>query len=259
MPKIKLTVLIAISLFTVYCTLYPSSVYAQSSVANVYDIDVSVKEGDILIFDPSKGIQKAGLPYDMHLFGVFANSPGVVFRRTDNTGKAVVRSGIAKVNITLSNGVIKKGDSITSSTIPGFGMKATTPGYVVGIALEDSKEDQGQIDAAINISFKDLTNTPNSSLISKILDSILSSFLKSSQNDQGFQQIIKHILAAIIILISIIFGLFIVSRTMPKAIEAIGRNPLAKKTIEFSLILNIIIIVAVVIGAIIAAVIILRL
>lgn len=210
-----------------------SPIHAQSDVANVYDIsDIQVKEGDILIFDPSKGLQKANLPYDSHLFGVFANSPGLVFRRTDNTGKPVIRSGIAKVNVSSGNGQIKKGDFITSSTLPGFGMKATSPGYVIGIALEDAKENQGRINMAVTISFKDLTGSPNFN---------------------------KNILAGLIILISIILGLFILSRVMPKAIEAIGRNPLAKRTIEFSLILNIIIVAAVVIGTIIAAVIILRL
>ena len=207
--------------------------HAQFDVANVYDIsDPEVKEGDILIFDPEKGLQKASLPYDSHLFGIFQEQPGIVFRRADDSGKPVVRSGIAKVNVSLSNGEIKRGDSITSSTSPGLGMKASSPGYVVGIALEDSKEDKGQIDVAIDISFKDLTSSPNFN---------------------------KNILASLIILISIILGLFILSRVMPKAIEAIGRNPLAKRTIEISLILSIIIVVAVVIASIVAAVIILRL
>ena len=207
--------------------------HAQFDVANVYDIsDPEVKEGDILIFDPEKGLQKASLPYDSHLFGIFQEQPGIVFRRADDSGKPVVRSGIAKVNVSLSNGEIKRGDSITSSTSPGLGMKASSPGYVVGIALEDSKEDKGQIDVAIDISFKDLTSSPNFN---------------------------KNILASLIILISIILGLFILSRVMPKAIEAIGRNPLAKRSIEIALIFSIIIVVAVVIASIVAAVIILRL
>ena len=230
---LKFKVFLFILLLTFNFALYTSPIYAQFDVANVYDIsDPEVKEGDILIFDPEKGLQKASLPYDSHLFGIFQEQPGIVFRRADDSGKPVVRSGIAKVNVSLSNGEIKRGDSITSSTSPGLGMKASSPGYVVGIALEDSKEDKGQIDVAIDISFKDLTSSPNFN---------------------------KNILASLIILISIILGLFILSRVMPKAIEAIGRNPLAKRTIEISLILSIIIVVAVVIASIVAAVIILRL
>lgn len=251
--------IIFITIITVI-TFLVSPTHAQFDVANVFDIsDPQIKEGDILIFDSEKGLQKASLPYDSHLFGIFQEQPGIVFRRADDSGKPVVRSGIAKVNVSLSNGEIKKGDSITSSTLPGLGMKASSPGYVVGIALEDSKEDKDQIDVAIDISFKDLTNLPTSSLIDRLLSSFINSLLQSAQNDQGFQQIIKNILAAIIILIAILFGLFIISRIMPKAIEAIGRNPLAKRSIEISLILSIIIVVAVVIASIAAAVIILRL
>ncbi len=231
--NLKFKIFLFLSLFTFHFSLFTFPAHAQFNIANIYDIsDPQIKEGDILIFDPEKGLQKASLPYDSHLFGIFQEQPGIVFRRADGSGKPVVRSGIAKVNVSLSNGEIKKGDSITSSASPGFGMKASSPGYVVGIALEDSKKDRGQIDVAIDISFKDLTSSPNFN---------------------------KNILASLIILISILFGLFILSRIMPKAIEAVGRNPLAKRSIEISLILNIIIVVAVVIASMVAAVIILKL
>jgi hypothetical protein len=68
------------------------------------------------------------------------------------------------VNVTLENGAIKVGDRITSSPLAGFGMKATTAGRVVGLALEPSKPENfkpcahdakklcGQIMTFINLS-----------------------------------------------------------------------------------------------------------
>ena len=60
---------------------------------------------------------------------------------TDHTSEANERpltiGGRVPVKVSSINGDIKAGDSITSSDIPGVGMKATKAGRVVGIALED--------------------------------------------------------------------------------------------------------------------------
>ena len=50
-------------------------------------------------------------------------------------------AGRVKVKISLENGPIKVGDYLTSSSIPGVAMKATKPGRVIGVALENSKLD----------------------------------------------------------------------------------------------------------------------
>lgn len=248
------------------------TVYAQFDVANVFDIpDPDVKPGDILIFDQQKGLQRAKLSYDSHIFGIFHEQPAVVFRREG--GKPVIRSGITKVNVSLMNGQIKKGDPITSSTLPGLGMKADLAGYGVGIALEDSKENQkfndsckinpdscpkDQINIAVDISFKDLASLPTISFVDRLLNTVLKSLLRFPEG-QGFGQFIKHLLAALIILLSLLFAYLIIYKVIPKAIEAIGRNPLAKRSIEFALVLSIGIVVAIVIGSIIAAILVIRL
>lgn len=46
-------------------------------------------------------------------------------------------AGRVKTKVSTINGAIKAGDAITTSTIPGFGMKATQAGTIVGKALQD--------------------------------------------------------------------------------------------------------------------------
>lgn len=255
-------------------TFIATTVHAESlDLTNVYDVnDKDAKEGDIVVFDPEKGIVRANLPYDIHLFGILQNQPILLIKRADGTGKPVARSGIAMVNVTLSNGPIKAGDYITSTTIPGLGMKATLSGNVIGIALNNStqndKYDQksctlnpdscpkDQINIAIKSEYAELTN-PRSA--NRLFEYIGTSFFKNSQDPQGFGKIIKNVVAGIIMLVCIIFGLLIISRSIPKTLEAIGRNPMAKQSIQLALALNIAIVAFIIIGGIITALIVLRL
>jgi hypothetical protein len=251
--------------------LLASPVYAQSlDLTNIYDIgDKDAKDGDILIFEPEKEITRTDLPYDIRLFGVLQNSPTLVLQRKDETGKAVARSGIAEVNVTNVNGPINPGDHITTSQIKGYGMKATQSGYSLGVAVKAFDESSaesidfngqsvkaGKIQVAVQIEFAELTN-PRSTL--RIFEFIGTAFFRKAQDPQGLGQIIKYISAGIIIILSLAFGMIILSRSMPKAIEAMGRNPLARRSIQLTIILNIILMVFVTGIGIIAALVILKL
>ncbi len=263
---------IVFSLSTIYYL--PSTSLAQNDVANVYDItDQDAKDGDILIITPEQGIGRTNIPYDIHLFGVLQNQPLVVFRRIDKTGQPIVRSGQAEVNVTTINGTIKAGDFITSSEIPGFGMKSTISGHVIGVATADfnpsassgqgetiSYKDKqivkGKVTVALKIEYADLTTARSAN---RLFQYIGAAFFKNVQDPQGFGLIVKYGLAGLIIILSVIFGFIIISRSIPKAIEAIGRNPLAKRSIILSIALNIGFAIAITISGLIASLIILRL
>lgn len=58
--------------------------------------------------------------------------------------QAIVNSDITAVRYNHENGSIKKGDFLTISTTPGVAAKAIESGMVIGIALEDSKTEQGE-------------------------------------------------------------------------------------------------------------------
>ncbi len=58
--------------------------------------------------------------------------------------------GYFPVKVTMHNGPIRQGDPITSSPQPGYGMKATEPGRIVGYALEDADE-EGTIRVVVQV------------------------------------------------------------------------------------------------------------
>ncbi|MCK9254900.1 MAG: hypothetical protein GX793_02590 [Bacteroidales bacterium] len=80
--------------------------------------------------------------YDPFLLGVYYNeNPEWDPKNPARTYKnPVVITGITYVRFTENNGQIKKGDPVTSSNIAGLAMKATEPGIILGVALEDAGE-----------------------------------------------------------------------------------------------------------------------
>ena len=244
--------------------------FAQSDIVNTYDLsDTQTQDGDILIFTAEAGITRAILPYDINIFGVRQDIPIAVYRRVDNTGNSVARSGVANVNVSNINGPIKAGDRITSSQIPGYGMKADISGYVTGTAINDFNEDRGQdlefqgrnlkigkIPVALKVEYAELT-APRS--LNNLFSYIGTSFLQGVSDPRGLSDAIKYIFAGLIVLVAITFGLVILTKSVPKSIEAIGRNPLARRSINISIAMNIFIVVAITIAALFAAFLILRL
>jgi hypothetical protein len=74
-----------------------------------------------------------GTPYDNRLLGVYSTRPG--FLLGWNQGVPVALTGRVPLKVSAVNGAITAGDPLTSSPIPGYAMKATHPGMVVGYAL----------------------------------------------------------------------------------------------------------------------------
>ena len=58
-----------------------------------------------------------------------------------------------KVKVTTSNGSIKRGDLLTTSSKPGYAMKVTEPkiGTIIGKALEPLEFGDGQIQVLITL------------------------------------------------------------------------------------------------------------
>ena len=81
-------------------------------------------------------IRLASEPYSDSTLGVVAGSPVVTLGDGASTTVRVGMLGRAPVVVSLSNGPIKTGDKVTTSSLPGLGMRANRPGYVLGTALE---------------------------------------------------------------------------------------------------------------------------
>ena len=275
--------LLLIGLLSVPCTLYPVPLAHAQFQGAPFDVvtEFAVKDNDAqpgdLMSSTDQGIIRSGSAYDVHLFGVVAaNNPVIVFKTQSGNGKPISRSGVVEVNITTINGEIKEGDYITSSELPGKAMRSRRSGYVIGTALKafsgqgatqvdytpkhPTKDDParkvsvGKIPVAIAIQYANL----NSAGTGSFLDA-MGGIFNNVNPPEKFSDAAKYTLAGLMVIGSFLFGFFVFARSMPKAVEAIGRNPLAQRAIQFSIVLHIIFTIITTLIGIVAAVIIIRL
>ena len=262
---------INLALFLIFLLL-TTPIFAQTPTfdfTHTYKIeDPDAIEGDILITG-SNGITRANEGYLSSLFGVYQDSTVVVYRDSSGESKGIARVGLASVNVSTLNGEIKQGDYITSSPIPGKGQKADRSGYVLGVAMAGFSENTnnqidfqekrvsiGQIPVALKIEYAEITS-PRS--IDRLFDYFSGGILNSIEDPDKFSTSIRFFAAGLVVLASLALGFLTFSRSVPKGIEAIGRNPLAKNVIQFSIVLNIILTVVVALIGVVAAFLILKL
>ncbi|WKZ26153.1 MAG: hypothetical protein QY304_01960 [Candidatus Paceibacterota bacterium] len=131
----------------------------------VVGLKTEYEPGDIVVaskLEPGK-VEKSYGVYQANLVGVYSTKPGIIgtlsksptaYRIEETNDIPVGVMGRVPVKVSDENGPIKAGDYITSSSRLGIGMKATKPGRVVGVALEDftpsSNGEVGKIMTFIN-------------------------------------------------------------------------------------------------------------
>jgi hypothetical protein len=218
---------------------FSGPIYAQSKSAGIAVsipiIDRNVVDGNI-IGSTAKGYSLTSIAYDTNVYGVYTDSPSIYLQNTKDTqGKAVVTSGKTNVLVSSANGNIKKNDFITTSTISGVGQKATRNGMVIGTALQDysnsNQKATGKILVAINphitASFTDV-KTNVFEMLRNVTDLAPLSQLTT----------LRYIIAAGIALLAFAIGFIYFGRIARSGVEALGRNPLAKRAIQLNLVLN---------------------
>lgn len=256
---IALFVLLITFLYPIPYTLYsPLAQQPQGiDVTSVYKIaDGEASDGDILSVT-DQGLVRSTVPFDNKMFGVLGEKPLFVFRTEEISGKPVIRSGIAQVNVTNANGPIQYGDSITSSATAGKGIRALGAGAILGIALASFNETEGKIPVAIKIESGLAGGTGLSA--GRFFGLIGQAFAENLSDPEKFTDVIRYIAAGLVVLLSFTLAFLTFARSIPKSIEAIGRNPLAKSTIQLSMVINIILLVITGIIGIVASILIIRL
>jgi len=92
--------------------------------------------GDVLVMDPKNDLS-AVKNYEKNSNQIL----GVAVENTENNKVKLALSGSLKIKINLENGIIKKGDLLTTSSVPGYAMKSINENAgIIGIALEDFVE-----------------------------------------------------------------------------------------------------------------------
>jgi F0F1-type ATP synthase membrane subunit c/vacuolar-type H+-ATPase subunit K len=226
-------------------------------VARIIEVkDKNVKEGSI-ISAANKGAKLSDIPYDPQVIGVVSQNAGILFA-SDNVvdGVPVISTGKLYILVSAQEGAIKRGDLITTSTIPGVAVKAAKDGYVLGMALEDyNNSNPKQVEPiAVELNLHYFNAKPT--LLGSLTDILKFALLPSKDSHTP---IFKYIVAAGVVLASFILGFMSFGRTAAKGVEALGRNPAASKIIHMGIILNIIIVIVIILAGLTVAFLILRL
>ena len=120
--------------------------------------------GDVLVISDEidRAVERSSEPYSTKVIGVVSTKPGFVAGGGDepegDVPVAVV--GIVPCKVTGEGGLIKKGDLLTTSSAPGYAMKASPvdiggvkiyrPGTILGKAMEDFSGERGTILIYVN-------------------------------------------------------------------------------------------------------------
>lgn len=232
------------------------SVFAQATsygVANSVIIKEKVQDGDIISFS-STGYAISKTSYDPTMVGVMSQNPAVgITIEGQGIPKTypVMSTGTAYIRVSTVNGQIKIGDLITSSTIAGVGMKADKSGFVIGSAIQDyssnNKNDIGKIAVSLNIFYY---YTKSNSVITTLSDLLRFSSIATAEQPSLF---LKYLIAGFILILSMLFGFMSFGRSANAGIEALGRNPLARRSIQFGIFLNTLITIVIVLGGVAVA------
>lgn len=231
MDKVDNLKLILLTIFIFL--LLPKIVFVQdfSFIAKNLEVnDPESKVGDIIALT-EKGLVRSNIPYDENIVGVVGREPILIFGKPTTTTLPIITSGETLVRVSNTNGEIKKGDFITSSEKPGIGQKATKNGFVIGTALDDFNQEDGLIKADVHICYQYIQGQAP-------MTSIFSQLWKQLGKPENFPEVLKYIFALFLGGGSFFAGFFAFVHSLRKGVEAIARNPLAKKTIRLAMVFN---------------------
>lgn len=238
MRKIVNIFCLIISFF--YFVAFANAQLSSYNIARYVEVkDTNVEIGSIIAQNPNGSFTKSKKAYDTQAKGVVVANPAIYVKSDDVNEKfALANAGYAKVLVNTSNGAIKRGDMLRTSTTQGVAVRADKSGFVVGTSLQDysnkNKTQSTLINAEINIHFAPSPSTVGSSLSDIFNLSALASY------EQPLI-VFKYVVAAIITLLSLVLGFFYFGRIASRGIEALGRNPLASRSIQFGIVMNVII------------------
>ncbi|KKQ42725.1 MAG: hypothetical protein US60_C0013G0002 [Microgenomates group bacterium GW2011_GWC1_37_8] len=198
--------------------------------------DSDAVDGDI-ICSYTDGNRRCETEYDPSMYGVISDNPAVAVEDTElDDARLVVNSGVVTVRVSSVNGDISEGNFVSSSTIPGVAMLAARNGYVLGASLENYESDNpqaiGKIQVLVNIHPAAGLAGPQRNLLNFIRQGLAVPLFEPLES-------LRYLLAVAIVLISFTLGMIYFGRASRAGIEAIGRNPLAKRVIQLTVFLNI--------------------
>lgn len=236
--KVKIPLLILVVFLFVVST-FNLNVHAQDDSAA---IAISIPVSGTDIFDGSivcatdKGYSLCERTYNPNMYGIVDLTTTIYFDGSKSGSYPIVSNGKAYVLVKGGSDPIKIGDFITSSDSLGIGQKAQKSGYVLGTALEEYNETDSsktsKVLVSISIKPAILSQQAGTNLIQMIKEGIDGAFLSPLSA-------LRYVVAGIVVVATVVFGLMHFGKVAKSGIEALGRNPLAGKTIQFGILLNV--------------------
>jgi len=211
------------------------SSYDIARYVKVEDRDVEI--GSVITQNKDGSFSKSRKPYDTQAKGVVVANPEI-YVKSDSGDRsfAVANTGNARVLVNTSNGAIKRGDLLRTSTTPGVAVRSDKSGFVIGTSLQEYSNENRSQNALINAEI-DIHFAPSPSSLSSSLTDIFSLSALAAYEQPLI--VFKYVLAALITLLSFVFGFFYFGRIASRGIEALGRNPLASRSIQFGIVMNV--------------------
>lgn len=218
---------------------------AQSNTSGVAiplsDADDSFLNGSLICSVGEESFSLCEKEYSSSVYGVVVDDPSVYFDIEDvDVGKYIIRDGLATVRVNSSNGNISKGSFVTTSTEKGVAVLADRNGYVLGTALEPFEGDGvGEILVAVAIHPESSFGGSGTNLLSLLQEGASGIFV-------GPLESLRYVLAFTITVISFTLGFVYFGRVVRTGVEALGRNPLAGRMIQLTVVFNILITIAII-------------
>ncbi len=144
--------------------------------------------GEVVVFSSDKEhVQRStGEIYDQKIAGVISTRPGFLAGDNNEGDVPVALAGRVPTYVSGENGAINSGDPITTSSKPGYAMKATESGPIIGYAMEAFSGDTGSIVVFIRPSYYDgggISNAPASYNVASGISDNVSEFNTAPGSD----------------------------------------------------------------------------
>lgn len=222
----------------------------SSGVAMSVKMNVEVAIDGSIICATENGLILCANEYDIGITGVYVENPPLVQEDLNiEDRKSLASSGKAYVRVSNKNGQIKNGSFVTTSTTPGVGQLANKSGNVVGVALEDFEgqgDTEGKVMVAIGIKPAIIATAARTNLLETLRQGLLAPTLTPLAS-------LRYLLAILIAILAFLLGFIYFGRVARQGVESLGRNPLASRTIQFNVILNLVMTIAIMAGGLILA------
>lgn len=250
--------LISVAVFLL--AILPSSLYAQNQdidIARRYQIvDPVFTYGDVVVYDRETATYRLAYKRgDADVLGVAVESP--TFLLDDGTQNVpVIKSGETVVNVVGSGGPIVAGDYVTTSAVLGKAELALPEDtFLLGIALGSyAGLPEEVVGTEGGISYGQIPILLSVGHISKAQEITHEAKDDATLTEATILNIIQYLLAAFIAVGSVYIAFRNFGPNLKEGVQSIGRNPLAKSSIQSMVALNVVLIALVSIGGLLVSI-----